>query len=258
MTHQLQTQQSELIEANRQLDQRRRFTETVLSGVSAGVIGLDHARPHQSAQPLGLAAARHRSRPADRRGPGRGGAGDGGDCSTRPNAGPTGSRNRSCSSCAAAAAAHAAGAHRRRARRRRGQGLCRHLRRHHRALSAQRKAAWADVARRIAHEIKNPLTPIQLSAERLKRKYLQATFTTIPRPSPPAPTRSSAMSAISAAWSTSSRPSRACRRRSSSDEDLGEIVRQTAFLQRTATSGDPLRHSNCRASRCASPAIRAR
>ena len=33
-------------------------------------------------------------------------------------------------------------------------------------LSAQRKAAWADVARRIAHEIKNPLTPIQLSAER--------------------------------------------------------------------------------------------
>jgi two-component system nitrogen regulation sensor histidine kinase NtrY len=39
--------------------------------------------------------------------------------------------------------------------------------------SAQRKAAWADVARRIAHEIKNPLTPIQLSAERLKRKYLK-------------------------------------------------------------------------------------
>jgi len=37
--------------------------------------------------------------------------------------------------------------------------------------SAQRKAAWADVARRIAHEIKNPLTPIQLSAERLRRKY---------------------------------------------------------------------------------------
>lgn len=38
-------------------------------------------------------------------------------------------------------------------------------------LSAQRVAAWADVARRIAHEIKNPLTPIQLAAERLKRKY---------------------------------------------------------------------------------------
>jgi two-component system nitrogen regulation sensor histidine kinase NtrY len=37
--------------------------------------------------------------------------------------------------------------------------------------TAERKAAWADVARRVAHEIKNPLTPIQLSAERLKRKY---------------------------------------------------------------------------------------
>jgi two-component system nitrogen regulation sensor histidine kinase NtrY len=38
-------------------------------------------------------------------------------------------------------------------------------------VSAQRTSAWADVARRIAHEIKNPLTPIQLSAERLRRKY---------------------------------------------------------------------------------------
>ncbi len=38
-------------------------------------------------------------------------------------------------------------------------------------LSAQRKAAWADIARRIAHEIKNPLTPIELAADRLKKKY---------------------------------------------------------------------------------------
>ncbi len=38
-------------------------------------------------------------------------------------------------------------------------------------VSAQRMAAWGDVARRIAHEIKNPLTPIQLAAERLRRKY---------------------------------------------------------------------------------------
>jgi nitrogen fixation/metabolism regulation signal transduction histidine kinase len=41
-------------------------------------------------------------------------------------------------------------------------------------LQAQRDAAWGEVARRLAHEIKNPLTPIQLSAERLRRKYLQA------------------------------------------------------------------------------------
>ncbi len=40
-----------------------------------------------------------------------------------------------------------------------------------RLVTAQRSAAWRDVARRIAHEIKNPLTPIQLSAERLRRKY---------------------------------------------------------------------------------------
>jgi nitrogen fixation/metabolism regulation signal transduction histidine kinase len=40
-------------------------------------------------------------------------------------------------------------------------------------LQAQRDAAWGEVARRLAHEIKNPLTPIQLSAERVRRKYLQ-------------------------------------------------------------------------------------
>lgn len=39
-------------------------------------------------------------------------------------------------------------------------------------ISAQRTAAWADIARRIAHEIKNPLTPIHLAAERIKKKYL--------------------------------------------------------------------------------------
>jgi two-component system nitrogen regulation sensor histidine kinase NtrY len=41
-------------------------------------------------------------------------------------------------------------------------------------VSAQRMAAWGDVARRIAHEIKNPLTPIQLSAERIKRKFAKS------------------------------------------------------------------------------------
>jgi nitrogen fixation/metabolism regulation signal transduction histidine kinase len=43
-------------------------------------------------------------------------------------------------------------------------------------LQAQRDAAWGEVARRLAHEIKNPLTPIQLSAERLRRRYLGAHF----------------------------------------------------------------------------------
>ncbi len=40
-------------------------------------------------------------------------------------------------------------------------------------ITAQKQAAWSDVARRLAHEIKNPLTPIQLSAERIKRKYIE-------------------------------------------------------------------------------------
>ncbi|HRO15807.1 MAG TPA: ATP-binding protein [Paracoccus sp. (in: a-proteobacteria)] len=40
-------------------------------------------------------------------------------------------------------------------------------------VSAQRMAAWGDVARRVAHEIKNPLTPIQLSAERIRRKFMK-------------------------------------------------------------------------------------
>jgi len=38
-------------------------------------------------------------------------------------------------------------------------------------LQTQRDAAWGEVARRLAHEIKNPLTPIQLSAERIQRKF---------------------------------------------------------------------------------------
>ena len=56
MTSQLAAQRGELMEANRQIDERRRFTETVLSGVSAGVIGLDARGPDQPAEPLRLAS----------------------------------------------------------------------------------------------------------------------------------------------------------------------------------------------------------
>ena len=84
-----------------------------------------------------------------------------------------------------------------------------------RLVAAQRNAAWRDVARRIAHEIKNPLTPIQLSAERLRRKYRKDDRAATSRPSTAAPTPSSARWATSAGWSTSSPPSPACRRRSS-------------------------------------------
>ena len=79
-------------------------------------------------------------------------------------------------------------------------------------IRAQKVAAWREVARRLAHEIKNPLTPIQLSAERLRRHFAgsppaRASSSTSAR------RRSSAKSSRSRAWSTSSRSSRGCRRR---------------------------------------------
>ena len=51
-------------------------------------------------------------------------------------------------------------------------------------VTAQRLAAWGDVARRIAHEIKNPLTPIQLSAERIRRKFGARCWATKPGAGP--------------------------------------------------------------------------
>ena len=78
-------------------------------------------------------------------------------------------------------------------------------------VSAQRTSAWADVARRIAHEIKNPLTPIQLSAERIRRKYGKVDHRGSSRSSSNAPTRSCVRSTTSSAWSMSSHASRACR-----------------------------------------------
>jgi two-component system nitrogen regulation sensor histidine kinase NtrY len=172
MTGQLASQQQALLDANKQLEIRRHFTEAVLSGVSAGVIGLDSRMlinlPNRSACEL-LAAS------AD-------------ELIGRPLAEVVPEM------------AELVEAARRRPRRivekqmqlQRGDDQSRTLLVRCTAevdedgllgfvvtfddiselLNAQRKAAWADVARRIAHEIKNPLTPIQLSAERLKRRYI--------------------------------------------------------------------------------------
>src|SRR5262249_59625568 len=52
-------------------------------------------------------------------------------------------------------------------------------------LLAQKSAAWQEVARRIAHEIKNPLTPIQLSSQRLIRHLQRRTESQAPHPLPP-------------------------------------------------------------------------
>jgi len=174
MTSQIEGQRGELIEANQQLDLRRRFTEAVLAGVSAGVIGLDQSgavillnqpavgllgvadpqalvgRPLTEATPemtdLMDAIVRRPGRLVEAQVQLR-----------RP-----GSPTRTLLVRIAAEISDAE-----------VRGYVVTFDDITELLSAQRKAAWADVARRIAHEIKNPLTPIQLSAERLKRKYLK-------------------------------------------------------------------------------------
>ncbi len=170
MTGQLAAQRTELMDAYSQIDERRRFTETVLAGVSAGVIGLDASAhvelPNRAASelvghdlmsaiglPLGdvvpefapllaeVALAPERARTAE------------------VQIGPA-SRRRTL---LVRIGTDGRGAQ--------AEGYVVTFDDITELQSAQRKAAWADVARRIAHEIKNPLTPIQLSAERLKRRF---------------------------------------------------------------------------------------
>ena len=170
MTGQLEAQRQSLMEANRELDERRRFTETVLAGVSAGVIGLDgdgnvHLPNRRASELLeqSLDAAVGSalgdvvpelapllSSVMER--PGRAHRGE-----LKLTRG-----ERQLTFLVSAAAERLGGE---------VVGYVVTFDDITELLSAQRKAAWADVARRIAHEIKNPLTPIQLSAERLKRRY---------------------------------------------------------------------------------------
>ncbi len=170
MTAQLESQRDELLVANEQLHERRRFTEAVLAGVSAGVIGLD-ARgnihlPNQSASKLIGIDLKHEI-------------------------------GKKFIKVVPEMASLFQEIKKKRSDfiekqvvlNRNGHGytlLVRlSLNQMHDKLTgyvitfdditqleaAQRTAAWAEMARRIAHEIKNPLTPIQLSAERLKRRY---------------------------------------------------------------------------------------
>ena len=170
MTGQLAAQRGELMDAYSQIDERRRFTETVLSGVSAGVIGLDASGrielPNRAADELlGIdllsaigreladvvpefavllheaAASPERARTAE------------------IQLGPATRRR----TLLVRIGADLSGG--------RTDGFVVTFDDITELQSAQRKAAWADVARRIAHEIKNPLTPIQLAAERLKRRF---------------------------------------------------------------------------------------
>ncbi|MBI1209545.1 MAG: HAMP domain-containing protein [Azospirillum sp.] len=174
MTSQIEGQRTDLIEANHQLDLRRRFTEAVLAGVSAGVIGLDHAGvinlPNQPAAHLfGVAdldsmVGRSLTEVVPELGelmesilrrPGRMV-----EAQVQVKRKGTPLRTLLVRIVAEMTGVEVRGF----------VVTCDDVTE---LLSAQRKAAWADVARRIAHEIKNPLTPIQLSAERLRRKYLK-------------------------------------------------------------------------------------
>jgi two-component system, NtrC family, nitrogen regulation sensor histidine kinase NtrY len=164
MTSDLQTQQKALRAANTDAESRRQFIETVLAGVSAGVIGLDRegkvsAANRQALVLLDLPAnvlGKHLAQVAEELAavaaavsPGRHEAEEEVDVVRRGE-----SRRLRVRASAAAEG-----------------GLVLTFDDITRLVSAQRNAAWRDVARRIAHEIKNPLTPIQLSAERLRRKY---------------------------------------------------------------------------------------
>lgn len=173
MTTEIEEQRRELLRTNAALDERRRFTETVLFGVSAGVIGLDHDGvinlPNMSAARLlgvddpekmiGRPLAEYSVEMAEllAEAPKRAGklAQDQVHI-RRPGRGALTLLVRIAAEGAA----------------RRG-GFVVTFDDITELVSAQRMAAWADVARRIAHEIKNPLTPIQLSAERLRRRYLK-------------------------------------------------------------------------------------
>ncbi len=170
MTSELRTQRDELVSASDVIDSRRRFIEAVLSSASAGIIGVDGSNiigilnrsaeklvGHSESEVLGhplheiipeldelMQNARESSQrlvqgqiTIDREGRER-------NLSVRISAEQT-SQSRDSYIITLDDITD--------------------------LVSAQRTSAWADVARRIAHEIKNPLTPIQLSAERIKRKF---------------------------------------------------------------------------------------
>ena len=173
MTSQLEEQQQKLLAANRMLDERRRFTEAVLAGASSGILGLENdgtiSLANEMAEELLLGTASNALTGRKL-----------GDIIPETNeilqkAFAQGDRAWTLQ------LEYAAGDGPRKTILVRiiaeqgeegGQGAVATLDDISNLVSAQRKAAWSDVARRIAHEIKNPLTPIQLSAERLKRKYL--------------------------------------------------------------------------------------
>jgi two-component system nitrogen regulation sensor histidine kinase NtrY len=165
MTGDLEAQRAALVAAGAEAESRSQFIETVLSGVSAGVIGLDSegrisADNSQALHLLGLAKGGAQGRLLADAAPELADVATeatalGRDAETEIDVTRDGETRR----LRVRASGHADG------------GLVLTFDDITKLVTAQRNAAWKDVARRIAHEIKNPLTPIQLSAERLRRKY---------------------------------------------------------------------------------------
>jgi two-component system, NtrC family, nitrogen regulation sensor histidine kinase NtrY len=170
MTQELRTQRNDIVRARDLVDSRRRFTEAVLAGASAGVIGVDgegHVSIlNRSAEKLiGSSEAEALGHPLeeivpelkDLIAPAR-------LAGHRLVQGQTTiHRNGRDRTVSVRVTSEQSGNP--------DHGYVVTLDDITELVTAQRTAAWADIARRIAHEIKNPLTPIQLSAERLRRKY---------------------------------------------------------------------------------------
>ena len=170
MTQELRTQRDDIVRARDLIDSRRRFTEAVLAGASAGVIGVDAESRisilNRSAERLiGSSEAEALGRQLTDIVP------ELAEIFTAARSGlqrlvqgqvtiNRNGRERNLSVRVTSEQSSAAEG-----------GYVVTLDDITELVAAQRTSAWADVARRIAHEIKNPLTPIQLSAERLRRKY---------------------------------------------------------------------------------------
>ncbi len=173
MTSQIQSQRDELVSANRKLDHRRRFTETILAGVSSGVVGVDEHGIITLVNSMAVEILHIEEEDLNGNniksvipeiGPLLGEALARSGRITQSEI-PFASRDGVRRTLLVRIAVELIGEE--------DRGAVLTFDDITELQSAQRKAAWADVARRIAHEIKNPLTPIQLSAERLKRKYIK-------------------------------------------------------------------------------------
>jgi two-component system, NtrC family, nitrogen regulation sensor histidine kinase NtrY len=168
MTQELRTQRDDIMRARDVIDSRRRFTEAVLAGASAGVIGVDGEGRvsilNRSAEKLvGLSEVEALGRRLSEVVPELDDIMAAAKAGTMSQDQVTIGRQDRERNLSVRVTSEQSGEPER--------GYVITLDDITELVAAQRTAAWADIARRIAHEIKNPLTPIQLSAERLRRKY---------------------------------------------------------------------------------------